>query len=359
MPFSLGPNEGPAYLETGIAPAPHLDMLGAVAFRAAGAGVRLGVFEALGDGERSLADLAAATGTDERTLRLLADVLVGAGYLTRSASGYANSATTAKWLRRDAPGSYLPTLMLWQDLLFELWDDLERTVRDGRPAVDFYQWLEARPDKANQFQQMLATLASWLSEEVVELVEVPDGATSLLDVAGGHARYSIAFCLRHPELRATVVDLPAALTAGKEAVDAAGLADRITLVAADVFNGADLGADHDVALVFNFLHGNSAERNAGLLAEVRAALRPQGTIAILDQLAGADVSTDSDSVADEAFLRSFSLNLFHTQGGRLLSRDEIVASLTDAGFDEPTWHQLRRMPTDHLAVATTPTGSQQ
>lgn len=354
MPFSLGPNEGPAYLDSAIAPAPHLDLLGAVAFRAAGAGARLGVFDALADGERSPADLAAAIGAAPHTLGLLADVLVSAGYLTRSATGYANSASTTKWLRRGAPGSYLPTLMLWQDLLFDLWDDLERTVRDGRPAVDFYQWLEERPDKARDFQQMLGTLASWLSEEVVELVDVPEGGTSLLDVAGGHARYSIAFCQRHPGLRATVVDLPAALVAGKEAVDAAGLADRITLVPVDLFDGglAQLGTGHDVALVFNFLHGNDTARNAESLAAVNAALRPGGTVAVLEQLTGAD--HDADSVADEAFVRSFSLNLFHTQGGRLHDRAELDALLADAGFTPPAWHELRRMPTDHLAVGSKP-----
>ncbi len=354
MPFSLGPKEGPAYLDDASAPAPHLDMLGAVAFRAAGAGVRLGLFDALTDRERPLDELAAAIGAEPRTLALLADVLVSAGYLTRSAIGYANSASTARWLRRGAPGSYLPSLMLWQDLLFELWDDLEHTVHTGRPAVDFYQWLEARPEKAREFQEMLGTYAEWLSEEVVELVDLPDDRASLLDVAGGHARYSIAFCQRHPRLRATVLDLPAALAAGKEAVDAAGLADRITLVPVDLFDGGqtELGSGHDLALVFNFLHGNDTTRNDDLLSAVRGALRPGGTVAVLEQLTDGDAVTDPDSVADEAFLRSFSLNLFHTQGGRLHDRATIDALLTGAGFAAPAWQALRRMPTDHLAVAT-------
>ncbi|GAB3489924.1 methyltransferase [Amycolatopsis cihanbeyliensis] len=355
MPFSLGPEEKRAYMSTLDAPAPQLDLLAAVAFRAVGAAARLGVFEELGDGERTAGELAAGIGADEHALRLLLDVLVSAGYLTRAGGWYACGPSARKWLRQGVPGSYLPTVSLWQNLLFELWDDLEDTVRAGRPAADFYRWLEDRPGPAAQFQRMLGTLASWLSGEVTELVPVPRRGGSLLDIGGGHARYSIAFCERHPELRARVLDLPAALAAGKEAVETAGLGDRVTLHAHDVL-ATDLGSGHDVALLFNILHGNQPEENSALLEAVHRAVRPGGVVAVLEQLTDADSITDPDSVADEAMVRAFSLNLFHTQGGRVYDRAGIDELLTGAGFRRPEWSTLCKLPTDHLAVTRKPAG---
>ena len=37
---------------------------------------------------------------------------------------------------------------------------------------------------------------------------VPDGARDMLDIGGSHGYLSVAVCRRHPELRATVLDLP-------------------------------------------------------------------------------------------------------------------------------------------------------
>ncbi|WP_216207587.1 methyltransferase [Amycolatopsis aidingensis] len=355
MPFSLGPEETRAYMSTLDAPAAQLDLLAAVAFRAVGAAARLGVFTELGERERTAGELAAGIGADEHALRLLLEVLVSSGYLTRTDGRYACAPSTRKWLREGVAGSFLPTVSLWQHLLFELWDDLEDTVRAGRPAADFYGWLEDHPGPAAQFQRMLGTLASWLSGEVTELVPVPERGGRLLDVGGGHARYSIAFCERHPGLRARVLDLPAALAAGKEAVEAAGLGERVCLHAHDIL-ADDLGSGYDVALLFNIVHGNRPEQNAALLAAVHRALRPGGVVAVLEQLTDAGSSTDPDAVADEAMIRAFSLNLFHTQGGRIHDRAGIDAMLTGAGFRQPEWSTLRKLPTDHLAVARKPAG---
>lgn len=354
MPLMLGPEEAKAYLETLEAPAPHLDMLTAVAFRAAGAALRLGLVEALVPGPLGRDELAGAIDCDPRAVGLLADTLVATGYLVRSGEAYANGPIAERWLRRDAPTTYAPAASLWQHLLFGLWDDLETSVRQGRPAVDFYAWLDARPPVREEFQRMLVGQAEWLADEIVALVPVPAGPSRLLDVGGGHAAHAVAFAERHPGLTATVLDLPGALEAGRESVGAAGLGDRVELRAGD-WTAGDLGTGYDVALLFNVVHGNDPEHNEALLRRVAAAVRPGGVVAVLDNVSEVtDESLLPESVADEAFVRVFSLNLFHTQGGRVYSRDEIGGWLTGAGLGAPAWSTLRKMPANHLAVAVRP-----
>jgi SAM-dependent methyltransferase len=346
MPIPLHPDEADAFLTTTDAPAPHLDMLTAAAFRTAVAGVRLGVFDALGDGTLDAPALAAKLGTDAAATRVLAEALVATGYLLRGDGGYANSPAAARWLAGDPDGNYGSTLLLWQDLLFELWTDLESSVRTGRPAVDFYAWLAERPAVAARFQQMLASVAGILADEVADLLPA-DAMGRVLDIGGGHGCFSAAVCRRHPEATATILDPDSAAAHGM--LLAEGLTDRITLQPGTWQDHPWQDGGWDSVLLFNVLHGNAPADNAELLARVARALRPGGVVAILDNLADAN-----DWPVDTAFVSVFSLNLLHTQGGRIYDRNEIDGWLAAAGFEPGTWHRSRRMTETHYLIARTP-----
>ncbi|GAB3154065.1 class I SAM-dependent methyltransferase [Micromonospora sonneratiae] len=348
MPVPLPPEEARQFIDTDQAPAAHLDMLNALSFRTAVAGLRLGVFEALATGPLSVSALAERTGTDPTGLRLLADALVGFNYLTRTGAEYANSANTARWLLRDAPGSFVPVLSFWGTVVTELWGDLETSVRQGGPTVDFYAWLEKRPDTLADFQTMLRRLSGWLAEEIVSLVPAPGSEGRLLDLGGGHGGYTIAFCNAYPQLRGTVVDLPGALAQGEAAVTEAGLDDRIELRPGDLLT-ADLETGYDLVLLFNIVHGYDERQLAGLLDRVAGALRPGGRVALLEPLA--EVPQRPPGVAD-SFVRAFSLNLFHTQGGRAYRFEDLAKLLAAAGFTDPEQHLLTRSDADHLVLAT-------
>ena len=363
MPVTPDAEEFRRYTETNEAPAPYLDFIGAVSFRAAGAGFRLGVFEELHAGPLDAAELAGRTGTDERGLTELLEALVSFGYLTHAEApdadttdttdttvSYANTAATDKWLRPDAPDNYTNAFSFWQAVIGELWTDLEESVRTGRRAVDFYSWIERRPSTLREFQTMLNGLAESLKDDLVDLVPVPTEATRLLDIGGGHARYALAFCRRHAQLRATVVDLPGALAIGAQAIAAEGMADRFTLREGD-WLGAEYGTGHDVALLFNILHGNGVEENKDLLRAAANAVAPGGTVALLEPLPDVDKAAGR---LGEAHVRLFSLNLFHTQGGRTYSFDEYANWLTLAGFVNPRRHVLPSAPTECVILADKP-----
>ncbi|GAA2853617.1 class I SAM-dependent methyltransferase [Streptosporangium fragile] len=338
MPLYLDPDELRG------TPGPHLDLIGAMAFRAAGAAQRLGVFEALLGGPLPVADLAARTGTGPAGLVVLLDALVSFGYLERAPGpAYANSPMAADLLDRRAPWTYAPALAFWQDLLAELWDGLEESVRTGRPQADFYAWLEERPDTLADFQAMLDGMAAARAPLVAEAV--PDPGERLLDLGGGHARHSIALCRAHPRLTATVVDLPNALAGGRARVAEAGLGDRVTLLPGDLAE-VDLGSGYDTALLFNLCHGFDEAGNRALFKRVAGALRPGGRVLVLESFADLPPGTPA---AAEAFVRAFSLNLAVTQGGRIHAFGEVAGWLADAGFGG-----IERRPlqgTDELLVA--------
>jgi SAM-dependent methyltransferase len=327
MPLYLDPEELRG------APGPHIDLIGAMAFRAAGAAQRLGVFEALMPGPLSVTELAARTGTDPAGLAVLLEALASFGYLDRAPGRvrvYGNSPMVADTLDRRSPWSYAPALAFWQDVLAELWDGLEESVRTGAPQVDFYAWLEERPRTLAEFQSMLDGMAAGLAPLVA--ASAPHPGERLLDVGGGHARYSIAFCQAYPGLTATIVDLPNALEGGRARIEAAGLGDRVTLLPGDLAGpdaDADLGAGHDTALLFNLCHGFDEAGNRALFKRVAGALRPGGAVVVLETFADLPEGTPATV---EAFIRAFSLNLATTQGGRIHSFADVAAWLSGAGF---------------------------
>lgn len=347
MPLSLSEQEYRRFLETDDAPAPHLDFLHTASYRAAGAGVRLGVFDALADGPLPGEVLAERLQVDPRGLGLLLTALQSFGYLTVTGDGYVNTAKAQKWLL-DTPGSYATVFSFWQTVLFELWSELEESVRTGKPAVDFYQGLEQRPATMRRFQTMLTRLAGFLCPEVLAAVTLPEGATKLLDVGGGHATYAVGFCQRYPELSATVLDLPGALAVGSEAVAAAGLTGRVSMREGDLRTDPFDAAEFDVALLFNIVHGMPPAEVRQLLAAVAAALRPGGRVLVLEPLS--DLAAGG-GVVGEAFVRTFSLNLFHGQGGQVYGYAELAEWLTEAGFTDLDRHTFQKSPTDHLITA--------
>lgn len=352
MPLVLGPDEARQYGELNAAPGSFLDMLATAGYRAAVAGVRLGLFAALRARPLPAAELARAIGASQRGTRLLADALTSFGYLARDGEeGYTTTPASEPWLASGEDG-YALVELFWQRVLFEMWGTLEESVRTGAPAGDFYGWLERHPDTALHFQAMLRRHAELIAGEVVEAVPAPAGTGALLDIGGGHAQYAVAFCGRHAGLRATVLDLPGALSAGAEVVAAAdpAVAGRVTLRPGD-YRGEDLGSGYELVLLFNVLHGHEAAANVDLLRRVATALSPGGLAVVLEH--DADAPTDAGR-SGEAFLRTFSLNLFHGEGGQLHRLPDIAGWLTRVGLTEPTTRRLRDSPMQHLLMARKP-----
>lgn len=330
MPLDLPDDELAAFLRTADAPAPLYDLMGLLACHAAVAALRLGVFDALASRPGDLADLADRTGTDPAALRILLRALTEVGYLDLAAGTYANAPTAARWLADGGPWS--AALPFWVAMVGAQWSDLDASIRTGKPAAGFYPWLDRHPLERELFHGLQGGLGAGLAAALTEVVEIPADARRMTDVGGGEATFSIALCTRHPGLTATVLDRPSVVAAGADRIAAAGLADRITV------RGADLALEHafdldepgqDVVLLCNVVHGFPADRARSLVDDCVRALRPGGTLLLLetaDRPRGASVSR-----VDQAFNRFFDLNLWLTQGGRIHPVETLLCWLVEAG----------------------------
>lgn len=289
---------------------PMTHLLGLLACHAAVAALRLGVFDALAEGPAAPEELAARTGAAREPLCALLDALVESGYLALEDGRYAERPAGA-----GLRGHWGEVLPLWTALAAGPWERLAEAVGSGVPDGTFYSWLDDRPEVRRRFHRLQEGMAAGLAEAIT----LPGGARSLLDVGGGSGTFSRVFCARSTELRATVVDLPSV-------VAEAGFDGPVTGRGADLGRpGAITERGQDVVLLCNVLHGFTSVRARALVAEAAAALRPGGTLLILES------DPAPDAPAERAFQRFFDLNLWHTQGGRLHPSSELAGWAVEAG----------------------------
>ena len=115
---------------------------------------------------------------------------------------------------------------------------------------------------------------------IARLVPIRAGATHLLDLAGSHGLLGAEICRRHPPMRSTVVDLPEAVEEGRALARETGNADLVDHRAGDV--RTDSLEECDAVLLASILHHFIPADITPLIARVRNALRPGGTVAIWD-----------------------------------------------------------------------------
>ena len=160
-------------------------------------------------------------------------------------------------------------------------DGLTAALRDGHPAVAG----DTPSGAAALYPAVVPHLAALLAEAADRAADyLGRPGLRVLDVGAGAAPWSHAIAWRDPATRVTALDLPAVLTATRQVVAQAGLESQFEYLAGDLF-AVDLDrAAYDLILVGNVCHLFDEPTNCRLLRRLFGALRPGGTLAILDLL---------------------------------------------------------------------------
>jgi 2-polyprenyl-3-methyl-5-hydroxy-6-metoxy-1,4-benzoquinol methylase len=317
-------------------------MYGMVAGQVVGIAQRLGVFAQLVEGPATAGRLAEELGLQVAGTRLLCENLAGMDILDQDGHTFSLSRRARKWLDPDSD-TYIGTWLAHTTTYWEWYGDLERVVRDGGSFE-----IHREPAEEEEYWRLYITgqyeLARLSAEEVAKAIRLPAGASALLDVAGAHGWFSAALCRRHPDLHATVLDLPGSARVGREIIARAGMSERVEHRDGDMFE-ADMGGPYDGALIFDIIHHLTGEQIVALLERVRAAMRPGATVAVLDMFR-------SNRTAERASAAALGLFFHLTSGADLHTPQELADYLREAGFGAPRRVKIRRIPDQALFQAT-------
>lgn len=303
--------------------------------------MEVGVFRHLEDGPADVPTLAERTGASERGIERLVQVLEPMGYIEQENGQYRLTERA-----RDMPIDQLELMVeFFKSQATEVLPEVGRGVREA-PEDGVYGWEHVQSGKVGRaYQATMRWLASGTVDEVVDSIDLPEGARRMLDVGGSHGLYTVAFCEKYPELTGSVLDWEIGLAEAQKTLDEhPEMADRIDLVERD-FEEQELPDGSDFAFLGNIIHGIDPEGNRELFGKLARATTERGMVGIVDQFAGIEGSKFSRAVAGLA-----GLNLFLFSGGRSYDADDVKRWLADVGFTENTLHDLNQ-PGFSLLVA--------
>jgi hypothetical protein len=240
-------------------------------------GAEIGVFEHLGDGPRTSEELALVLNIPRRALRVVLNGLAAMGVLERREDRYSNGRAAQAFLAGKTSVDVRPGLRLYNQFMYPMWMGFENAVRTGQPAR------HGKPSE--EFAKIFSEgVEAWTGPGARALPKVYDFSCHrrLLDLGGGTGSYLLPILAMHPELRATLFELPPSAVVARRRLEAEPVRDRIAIVEGDALFDP-LPEGHDVALLAGFIHLFDPDKIRIILRRLRDAMLPGNMLIIVDQ----------------------------------------------------------------------------
>jgi demethylspheroidene O-methyltransferase len=311
--------------------------------------VRLKLLEALADGPKPLAALAASAGLDENRARRLLRAADGLDLISdRGGEIYAlgdlgaavlGNAGVAEMIRHHAT--------LYADLRDPV-GLLSGAVADTEmakywPYADGEGLDSMDAGQVADYSRLMAASQPMIAEDVLDAYDV-SRHRQLMDVGGGAGGFAIAAAGRAPELQIRLVDLPQVAEIARANMEAAGLGPRAQAIGHD-FHRDTLPEGADLVSLIRVCFDHADDTVVALLRAIRAVIAPGGTLILAEPMAG---SPRPDPIGDAYF----GFYLLAMGRGRCRRPEELIALIETAGFRGARRRATRRPMLAGLITAT-------
>ncbi len=285
--------------------------------------VKLGIFQALRGGQKTLEELAASCRVDGEALEHLIAVLASAG----AVEVYGDSIALSQAIGLIAPVDADLGHHLWQRLPDYLktngqasWSKTQ-SIREYRRRICSRQWTH--------------TAAAIQAAEALGFGSVSRGL-NILELGSGAGVWSAAMIFRDAETRLTVVDEGEMLAQCQATFASVELLDRVTMIEDDYRTWSTPLGHFDLVILPEVVQLEPEETAVILLGRAADALRVGGRAVIVETLR----EPDGPSLP----LATQALEVSLATGGRQRSAAEIQRLLIGAGFGEGQWGWLDASP---------------
>ncbi len=283
-----------------------------------------GIFEAIGHRNISLENICTICSLNTKAVKSLLGVLATMGLVKTKNELFYLTRKSKKWILKDSPDS-LYWLMMFDNRVCMKWMDYTATFLETGKGLQYHETFTE--EEWFYYQKAMEATAAATSREAVTKIQVPAGATDMLDIGGSHGLYSVALCKKHAALHSTILDLPAAVEQAASILEKYKMGNRIIHKAGNVLL-EDLGqAQYDVILMASVAHHFTEEENKLVAKKAYEALKPGGIFTILEVLRADKIKYNGDMLS--AF-GDFFFALSSTSG--IWSLPEIQQWQKEAGF---------------------------
>ena len=299
------------------------------------AAIQLDVFTAIGDGARTVTDIADRCHATERGTRILCDNLTIMGFLTKAGDTYQLTPDSAMFLTKRSPAYLGATVEFLHspDLMASV-GGLAETIRSGTVASALANIVTDEHPAWVRFAQAMVPMMMPPAQAIADILDVASaGPIHVLDIAASHGIFGIVIAQRNPAAHIVGVDWAPVIAVATENAEAMGVGGRYQVLAGDAFK-VEYGTGFDVVLIPNFLHHFDRRTCVDLLKKTARALKAGGRVVVLEFV-------PNDDRVSPPFAAGFSLQmLLATPSGDAYTFRDIQGMLTEAGFTDVTAHPL-------------------
>ncbi|WP_207494183.1 methyltransferase [Aridibaculum aurantiacum] len=313
-------------VKTGVAPEPvAVAHFGYLVSKFVLEAIDKGVFEAIGKRKVTANDIATAcklnTTAVEKLLRLFASM----GLVITSPPHFALTAKAKKWLLKDSPSSLYWLLLFDQKVCFE-WMNYASTFLETGKGLQYHdsftteQWF--------YYQKAMEAVAKNAAREITRRVPSFSAPTQMLDIGGSHGLYAAAFCKKYASLKATILDLPAAVEQAQHMDRDPQVSARLSYTAGNILHDEIGSNKYDFILLASVAHHFTEEENKLVAQKVQAALKPGGYFTIMEVVSPGQIKKNEDmlgAIGDIFFALSSTSGTW--------SKDDIQQWMKEAGLN--------------------------
>ena len=297
-----------------------------------------GIFTALADAPATAEELASRLGFDERATRVLVRLLAAMRLLVQRNGRYHLGDEARTYLVKGSPWYWAPMASVavseWhRDRLLEKLrqrgsdqvagpEGTPLVSSEGRAADDW----AAGNVSLQRAREVAARMHAHSLPAAVGVARRYDfgGVARVLDVGGGSGCFMIAAAQAHPNLRGTILELPAMCEVARGYIESGGVADRVDTRAVDMFR-QPWPAGCDALFFSNVWHDWNVRTCQWLAARAFEALPSGGRILVHEML----LDDDGDGPVTAA---AFSMLMLLATQGQQFTAGELKTILEAAGF---------------------------
>ena len=283
---------------------------------------KLRIADKLHDEPQKIAQLAAATETDESSLYRLMRALQSVGIFCKDAENrYMNSALS-EFLRSGHPETLRGIAEMICDR--EHWHahgNMMQSVKTGENGFaytfgqPFFEYAAANPQVAEVFDEAMTSFSRGISRAVAAAYDF-SGAQRIADIGGGHGTLLSTILQANEHANGILFDQPQVARGAK-------ISDRVSIVGGDFF--AEIPVEADVYLMKHIIHDWNDAQCVVILANLAKSAKSGARLLIIEAVVEDDDAAPSMS-------KVLDLNMLVATGGKERTGNEYHALLEQTGF---------------------------
>lgn len=240
------------------------------------AGMELDLFTPLDDGPLDTEQLASSLGVQTDKLGPLLYALVIFGLLNEDGGYFSNTPETSMYFVNGKEDYIGESSKIWKNNLLAALTTAE-TIRTGKPQAK-YDWRDMDQAKLETLMKGMAAQDALYARKLSVDFDFSSCHT-LLDAGCGSGALAIAMSEIHPQLSATVIDLPQVTPITKKTIKEAKAQDRVKVISADL-TSEPIAGKYDVAFLSSIIQVISKEEARKVILNVGNTVKPGGWLYI-------------------------------------------------------------------------------